>query len=348
MSRQTDQRTMGEAFGFPGIDPRVWISMARVDDSGQDQGEQIVEFDADDGQVYVNVLLAPSDMPMRCRVGGLCAGPGEGAYFPFVSGDEVLVAVPEGHFRSGGVIIARLNNAYDAFPFESVASGDPTKNSFGMIRTRTAFTLEAGASIMLRSAAAGAFLQLAGTGNITLRDASKNVLQMSPDVFGFQNGDGDIVMQLDLNAKRYNLAIGQAQLTLSGDGGGANPQSVLQVPSSFAVTAGGQSIISAVEHVLTTEAFCNLLAQIMNVLGGLMASLPNPVTPATLSALFLDPAFSTACVAAGASAATLTPLNPAVAAALFAAFASPSLKPPGTPGVGQTMPGIGCAGFLSG
>jgi hypothetical protein len=346
--RQTDQTTLAQAFAVPGIDPRVWISYGVVDEAGAGEDEQAIEFDRDDGQVYANVLLKPYDTPIRCRVGQLFAGPGEACFFPLVPGDEVLVAIPEGHFRAGAVIIARLNNAYDAFPFDSVAGADPTKNSFAVFRTRTALTIESGASVMVRSAAAGAFLLLSGQGNVTLRDSAKNVLQMSPDVFGFQNGDGDVVLQLDMNAKRFNLAIGNAQLTLSGDGSGSNPQSVLQVPSTFAVTAAGQSIITAVEHVLTTEAFCNLLAQIMNTLGLLMLTLPNPVTPNALSALFVDPAFATSCIAPGASVAAHSSLNAAVAAALFGAFTGASLKPPGVPGQGQLMPGIGCAGFLAG
>ena len=334
---------MAEAFSFPGADPRVWISYAVVDEATEEGGEQAIEFDKDDGQIYVNVLLKPSDMPIRCRVGMLFAGPGEAAWFPMMPGDEVLVAVPEGHFRAGAVIIARLNNGYDSFPFDSVASADPTKNSFGMFRTRTALTIESGASIMLRSAAAGAFLQIAASGNITLRDTDKNVLQMSPDVFGFQNGAGDVVMQLDLNAKRFNLAIGNAQLTLSGDGGGANPQSVLQVPSTFAVTAAGQSIISAVEHVVTTEALFNILANVLPLVmaAAVPASAFVPPPPAPASPLY-------GAIVAGIQAAQVAPQNSAVATALFKAFTTSLLKPPGIPGVGQLAPGIGCAGFLSG
>lgn len=343
VGRQTDQTTMAQAFAGPGMDPRVWIAYAVVDEAGEAEGEQAVEFDKDDGQVYVNVLLKPYDTPLRCRVGQLFAGPGEACFFPVMPGDEVLVAIPEGHYRAGAVVIARLNNAYDAFPFDSVAGADPTKNSFAVFRTRTALTFESGASIMLRSAAAGAFVQLSGQGSITLRDAAKNVLQMSPDVYGFQNGDGDTVMQLDLNAKRFNLAIGNAQLTLSGDGGGSNPQSVLQVPSTFAVTAAGQSIISAVEHVVTTEALFNILANALPLV--LAAATPSvafiPPPPAPASPLY-------AALAGAIAAAMASPQHPAVAAALFGAFSAPMLKPPGVPGQGQLAPGIGAAGFLTG
>lgn len=330
----------------PGIDPRQWVAMGVVDLPSDDEGTQTVEFDEDDGQVYVNVTLKPRDTPVRARLGQLFAGPGETMYVPFVGGEEVIVVMPEGDARTGAVILGRMNNAYDSFPFESVGGANPKDNAIAMMRTRTALTVESGASVLIRSAAAGAMMLLSGQGSVTLRDGSANVLQMSPDVFGYQNGGGDVVMQLDLNALRYTMQIGQAMLTLSGDAGGANPQSVLQAPSTFAVTAGGQNMNTAVEHVLTTEAFLNLFAQAMNVLSVQIATLGPPLSG--LAPLFADPLFSTTTLTPAVAAAKASPLNQALAAALFAAFGSGGLKPPGVPGFGQLYPGIGCGGFQAG
>lgn len=340
-----DHATMRESFKGPGMDTRLWLSYAIVDVPGDDQGENTtVEFDKDDGQLYVNVQLKPSDVPLRCRLGQLTAGSGEAFYFPFVGGEEVLVGVPEGNMMGGGVILCRFNNAYDGFPFDSVGGGDPTKNATAIWRTRTALTIESGASVQIRSAAAGAMLLLSGAGSVTLRDGKANVLQLSPDVFGFQNEAGDAVMQLDLNAKRYSLAIGQVTLTLTGDAAAQAPQSLLQVPSTLAVGTVGLSVITAVEHVLTTEALFNLLS---NVIAQIAIANPGPLTGAALGTSYLTAA------PLAIQAAALSPQVPSIGAALAAAFLNPAatakkaLPASVAPGY-QTAPGIGCAGFLAG
>lgn len=345
MAGSFDHATFGQAYAAPGMDPRTWISYAIVDVPGDGQGDsQTVEFDRDDGQLYVNLTLKPSDVPLRARVGMTAAGSGEAIYFPFCGGEEVLVAIPEGNLQAGAVILCRLNNAYDGFPFDSVGGGDPTKNATAIFRTRTPLTIESGASVQIRSAAAGALLLLSGQGNITLRDAKANVLQMSPDVFGFQNGDGDIVMQLDLNAKRYTLSIGQVALTLSGDAASANPQSLLQVPSTLAVGTSGLSINTAAEHVLTAEAFANLFVQFWLAVG---VANPGPLTGVALAAAMAT------LFPASIATASATPQTPPVGAALAAAFANPAMLAakvlPSSVALGyQSFPGIGCAGFLAG
>lgn len=340
-----DHASMGQAFAAPGMDPRTWISYAIVDVPGEEQGDsQTVEFDKDDGQLYVNITLKPMDVPLRARLGMQSAGSGEAIYFPFCGGEEVLVAIPEGNMMAGAVILCRLNNAYDGFPFDSVGGGDPTKNSTAIFRTRTPLTIESGASVQIRSAAAGALLLLSGEGNVTLRDAKANVLQMSPDVFGFQNGAGDIVMQLDLNAKRYTLSIGQVALTLTGDAASSNPQSLLQVPSTLAIGTSGLSINTAVEHVMTTEAFANLFVQFWLALG---TASPGPLTGAAMAAAMAT------IFPASIPVASLAPQIPPVGAALAAAFANPAMPAtkalPASVALGyQAFPGIGCAGLLSG
>lgn len=346
MPAALDEAALRDLVSGPGVDTRTWVSIGIVDLPSSDEGGETVDFDEDDGQVYVNVTLKPKDTPVRARLGMLFAGPGETTYVPFAGGEEVIVVLPEGDPRTGAVILGRLNNAYDSFPFENVGGADPKNNAIAMLRTRTALTVESGASVLVRSAATGALLLLSGQGSVTLRDGSSNVLQMSPDVFGFQNKDGDVVLQLDLVAQRYTMQIGQAMLTLTGNAGSANPQSVLQAPSTFAVTAGGQNMNTAVEHVLTTEAFANFLAQAMNILSVQIAGLGAPL--AALAPLFADPTFATTVLTPAIAAAKTSPQNQAFAAALFSAFGASTLKPPGVPGFGQLYPGIGCGGFLAG
>jgi len=348
MSGDFDHASMAAAFERPGIDTRMWVSMAVVDVPTDGQGDaQTVEFDADDGQLYINVTLKPTDVPLRARLGMQTAGAGEAVYFPFVGGEEVLVAIPDGDLRSGAVIICRLNNGFDPFPFDSVGGADPKQNAVAMLRTRTAFTIESGASLQLRSATAGALMVLGSDGSVTLRDAEANVLQLSPDVFGFQNGAGDVVQQLDLNALRYSLQIGQAALTLSGDAGGQFPQSMVQVPSSLCLASGGLSINTAAEHVATTEAVMNVLGQLATLLSLPPVNVTPIPTAGALAALLL------AQLPLAIQAASVAPQLPPIGAALAAAFANPAMAaaklPESSTALGyQSFPGIGCSGLLAG
>lgn len=346
--RNFDAAAFSKLAQRPGVDPRYWISYARVDNITPETGDVVVP-DEEDGQVYVDVTLKPSDFPARARVGMIAAGSGEAVYFPLVGGDEVLVAIPEGDVRAGAVIIARLNNRYDPFPTGSVAGKDPAGNAFGMIRTRSAMTIESGASIMLRSAAAGAFLLLDAKGGITLRDGAKGVLQMSADVFGYQDANTDVIFQFDLNALRLNMQVGDASLIVGGNASGPNPQSYLGVPSTLAIATAGLSINNAVEHVLTTEAlYANLFG-----LATAVAAIPIPIPLAptlqawavAFAAALLNPATPWA---GGLPVAQTTPLSPTLSAAIQATLSAALLKPPGVPGLGQTVPGIGSAGFLTG
>jgi hypothetical protein len=347
--RNFDHATLAKAFSHRGIDPGIWISYARVDESTPETGDVVVA-DEEDGQVYVDVTLKPSDFPARARVGMIAAGAGEAVYFPLVGGDEVLVAIPEADVRAGAVIIARLNNRYDPFPRGSVAGKDGASNAFGMIRTRSAMTIESGQSLMLRSAAAGAFLLLDAKGNITLRDGAKGVLQMGADVFGYQDANTDVIFQFDLNALRLNMQVGDASMILGGNASGTNPQSYLGVPSTLAVATAGLSINNAVEHVLTTEAlYANLFA-----LATAMVAVPLPLPTVTIQAVgaallsILAVAPTTPGLPAALLTAENTALSPLLSIGIQAALATATIKPPGVPALGQAKPGIGSAGFLTG
>lgn len=323
---------------YPGIDPRVWGSYGTVD------AEDPVVFDEQYGPL-VNVTLQPSKVPVRCRVGGHVAGNGEGEFYPFVAGDEVYVLLPEGSPRGDCIIVCRLNNEIDKFPADSVAGQDPTTNTFAFRRMRTAYVHEVAGPIITRQATTDALLSFDAKGAVTLKDGAKAALQMSPDVFGYQSGDAKFLLQLDLTGKRFTLQVDDAIITISASS--ASPaKNAVSVPGLLSLVTLGNP---AAEHVATTEAVCNLIAQIFNVLGlVLVNSMPGPLLGATLGPLLVDPAFSTATIALGVAAAGLAPLNPAVAAAITAAFAVAQPKPPGAPGLGQSAPGIGCPGLLVG
>ncbi len=350
--RSTDQSTMAQAFAGPGMDTRIWASWATVD-APDETGEQAVVFDQEDGQIYVACTLQPSMIPVNARVGMLFAGAGEAAWFPLLAGDEVFVILPEGDPRAGALIVSRANNAYDPFPFDSVAGVDPTMNSLAVLRTRPAVTIESGATVMLRSAAAGAFFRLDAKGGITSRDGSTGVLQQSADLWGYQSGPGDAFHQFDLNAQRYSWQIGSANATFCGDGADVATQgrSIVKLPGPCTLAMGGLDQNNAVEHAASTESVVNLLVQVLALVGANIAvANPGPLTGAALAPLLnaLTTPTVQAAIVAAIQAAAVQPQASSIAAALFAALATPTAKPAGVPGFGQLQPGLGSQGLVIG
>jgi len=327
---QIDIPTVAEGLGGPGIDTRQWHSIGTVDDD-----EPVTFDDVDDYGPLVNVTLQPSKSPIVCRVGMTVAGNGEADYYPFVAGDEVLVAVLEGQEIAGGVIIARLCNGVDKFPTGSVAGQDPTTNSFGFRRTRAPRVEEVSGPYLLRQASTGALISLDTNGVLTLRDAEGSALQMSPDVFGYLSADTRHILQLDVTNGRFTLQTGDAILTLSSSS--ASPEvNAIGVPGTLSITTAANP---AAEHVLTTEALMNILTQFFIQLavvnpGPLIGVAIPPVLPAVFAAML--------------PVAAQAPLDPITSAAIVTAFATQLQKLPGVPGLGQVKPGIGCSGLFAG
>ena len=317
--------SMMEGFARPGADTRQWISYGTVA-----AGEESIEFDADYGPL-ITVVLQPSNITVVCRVGMSIAGNGEGEYNPFISGDEVLVALPEGSERAGPVIVSRLTNSIDKFP-ENVAGQDPTTNSFAMKRQRTARVEEIAGPYLLRQATTGALLSIDASGTLSLRGGDSSMLQLSASAFAWQSQDAEHILQLDQVNGRFTLKVGDALLTLS-NSSALPPSSGLVCNGSFAISAGAAPPI---EHVLTTEAFCHILVNVLSLFVLPPAMMPLP--PSTYA-----PQVATALATASAA-----PLEQTVAATLFGLFLAPVPKPPGVPGQGQSLPGIGCRQLLTG
>lgn len=320
---------MAAGMAHRGADTRTWVSYGTVDD------DEPVVMDPDLGPL-VAVTLQPLNVSARCRVLMQSAGKGEAEYVPFVAGDEVLVALPEGSTWSAPCILGRLCNSIDKFPTGSVAGQDPSKNNFAFKRTRTAWIHEVEGGYLIREAVSGSFVQLDKGGTVTLRDGSKGALQMSKDVFGYQSGDGKFLVQQDLGAKRFTAKVDDALLTIAASSS-SSPASAVVAPGTFSISAGAQP---ANEHAVSTEAVVNLVLQILSALG---TSIPAPITGAALVAWV-----TAGSAAAGVTAAAGMPLNPLVAAAIQGGFALMGQKPPGAPSVGQSLPGIGCPAIFVG
>lgn len=334
--RPIDVAALAEAMRAPGNDPRQWVSFGLVSD-------EPVDFDPDHGPL-VPCILKPSEAEVQCRVSMQVGGNGEGEYYPFVEGDEVLVVVPGGNERGGCVIIGRLPNARTPFPQTSVAGQDPATNAFGFRRTKAPFITEAAGTITMRQAESGAFLTLDQAGTVTIANGDKSALQLSADALTLQSSDGASILQLDITGGRATLQSGSAVLTLASTTA-APATSSLVVPNVLQLSTIGAP---PAEHVTTTEQVINLVSGIFNVLGAALTALgATPLTGAVLGALFEDPAFSTA-LAAAIPVLAQRQQNNLVALALVAAFANPTAKPAPVPLQGQTSPGIGCTGLLAG
>lgn len=323
--RVPNARTMGAAFAGP--EPE-WVSYGTVSDDSP------VTMDPDLGPL-VGVVLQPSKVLVHCRVGMQSAGKGEGEYIPFVAGDEVVVVVPEGTPWAGPVIVGRLANANARFPLDSVAGQDPSKNNFAFKRTRTAWIHEVEGGFLVREATSGAFLQLeASAGNVTMSTGKGDALQLTSSGVSYQSADAKKILQLDADNGRFRAQVDDALLLVASTSAG---RSALVVPGTFSFSAAAQP---AAEHVATTESVVNLVSQI---LAAFAAANPGPITGAALAGYL-----AAGTQATGVTAAALAPLHPLVAAAIQGAFATATQKPAGVPGLGQSLPGIGCAGLLAG
>lgn len=109
-SSSIDTRRLAKNLAFPGIDPRIWVSVAIV------LSEQ-PKYDAEEG-VFVDVLLLPSEVQETARLSAIYAGPLFGLYAPVEKDDEVMVFAPSGDPNEGLVILPRMWSPSDQPPAE--------------------------------------------------------------------------------------------------------------------------------------------------------------------------------------------------------------------------------------
>lgn len=132
-----DMGRLGRAVGFPGIDPRGWVSLAIV---------TATAIDPVDGPL-VDIILMPSQVAATARVGAEAAFGGGGQWWPIHPNDEVLVSAPEGDPAAGLVVTRRLWSAADPPPSLVVANPDdvllqaPDKRNMRVVTTNGHTTL---------------------------------------------------------------------------------------------------------------------------------------------------------------------------------------------------------------
>lgn len=253
-----DNALAAEAFKMPGIDPRQWISYGTVDAGTPEQPPIIFKDEHGNPGPYgplVMVTLQPSGISVPCRVANAVAGDGEAEWYPFVPGDEVLVAIPEGDERAGCAIIGRLNQELDKFPL-IVAGQDVTKNTFGFRRMRTPFIVETAAAYLIRSALTGSQIGIDSEGKVIINDGDQGSLTIGPENIGISSGDGESFVTVFPASKETFLGAGSATFLLKD---GADSKFISMSSISFA-TLGGSANGSAVTAEQVVAFVINVLA----------------------------------------------------------------------------------------
>jgi len=266
----------------------------------------------------------------------MCAGNGEGEFYPFVSGDEVLVAITEGDERAGCVIIGRLNQSHDVFP-TTVAGMDVTQNNFGFRRHIAPFVVEVGQGYTIRQASTGAQLALDQTGQVWLADADGSQLAMTPDVVSLMLSGETAGLQIDVSNQQVNLLAGSTNFQVS------ESAVVLQTGGTVSLASSGNvanlHLISLEQVVTLFNGFLVGLAAILAEAGAV------PLTGPTL-ALILSPSPPLAnplIMNLALPAAVLNPITPYLPAIVA------SLQVPKEPPTGAlVLTGVGLPGFLVG
>ncbi len=340
MARTYGRFPVNELFDLlkgPGIDTRAWVSMALVEkDQAEDEGGKAVIFSPEYGPL-VNVTLQPAGIPTRARVASGVSGNGEGEWFPFLEGDEVVVLMADGS-PSNAIIIGRCNQEIDAFP-TMVAGNEVSGNNFAFRRMRTPYIIETASSYLVRSAVTGSYFGIEANGNLTFSDASGGFLHVGADFIGMQSGDGEMLLQLDYTNRVVRMSVDGSAIF---DWGSTTAQAA--TPGTFTMSTSGNppfaNVTTAQAMVLFMSKFMNALGIALNLIG------PTPLTGASLGALLVEPSNLPLLLAAiSTSAPPVGMLSQALLTAIDAALLGPKSPDPAT---GATTPGLGCVGFKAG
>lgn len=329
----------------PGNDTREWISYATVR-GGTGDDDPCVVFE--DDQPLVQILLHPSLKEARARVGMQVAGDGEADWNPFVPGDELLVAIPEGSERSGCVVLCRLCNSIDKFPSGSVAGQDPRKNAFAFRRSKTPRVDELNGPVLLRSAKTGGLISLDDAGVLTLRggnpddpDAAQPApgLQMGPDGISMQDASAKFGISIGPTSGALLVLVDDAVLSLSSSDGGK--PSMIGVPGALAIGTAGNPPL---EHATSIEAVVGLELSLLTQIAAAFALIPPSVGGAPGGLPYAAALLTLVSTGLSTVIAQAGVLNPLSLAAITAALQAPK---PNTP-TGQLAPGVGSPGLLIG
>lgn len=314
-----DNASQAESFSGPGRDTRQWISNGTVNVDQPDQPS--VDFTSAEGTL-VSVRLHPSDIDVRCRVASFAAGNNEGEGHPWVGGAEVLVALPMGHERGGGIIIGRLSNGVDKAP-TNIANNDPTQNNLAWRRTIPNYAWEIENGWILRSVTTKAQLALDVKGGWIVNSGDLHFLKLDSQGLTLSLAKMTSYLAIDAATGRITLNAGPGKAGFLMD----------PTTGNVFVTASGSQPVG---HVATAEGVVNMVAQALTAFALALASATPPV------------AITPAQVAAAMAVAIPLAATGGVAPTAYAEFAQLVSAALGTPRdqSGQVQPGLGAPGFL--
>jgi len=148
-----DASALARMMARPGMDPRVWLTLAIV---------TRVVFDEEHG-IFCDIQFQPGGEPETALLGAAYAGSGFGLYCPVQVDDIVLVAVPMGDPGNGPVIISRMWSAADR-PSADFGSGE-TPSDDVVLRVRPGKKLR----ILTSESGDGVEITTEGNGDIVIQ-----------------------------------------------------------------------------------------------------------------------------------------------------------------------------------
>jgi microcystin-dependent protein len=237
-----DVGRLGKSVSRPGIDPRLWLTLAIIED---------VAYDPEEG-MFADVQFLPDGDYETCLIGSDYAGDGYGTFTPPKVGDLVLVAVPSGDVGIGPIVVARLFSGEAPPPpeFQNEAGSDETDAATGpttVVEPAQVLKIVAkeGATIRFEVDGSGK-VEIAATGAAQVEVTGENAVTInSPDVrLGDTAGNGI--------ARIGDLVIGATPAMQVGPGPAAGstvipvppllPTALLGVQISGQITSGKSSV----------------------------------------------------------------------------------------------------------
>lgn len=177
---QIDSQRLAKLAQRPGIDPRVWLTFAAVDEVMWDES-------ADGGGMYCNCHLLASGESITAIVAVPYAGARFGAWYSPEPDDIVLVGIADGDMSNGGVVLARFYRGSDLPPRDLSAEENPAEQVTAAT-TNVVMRVKPGSKYILRTSGDGGAVDVKAEGNGTLSLEAAG----SGDVHVKQSGSGNV------------------------------------------------------------------------------------------------------------------------------------------------------------
>lgn len=234
VATSVDAGRLGEMLARPGMDTRVWVSLATV-----------VETDISTDGAFADVTLLPSGDKETVRIGMEYAGNGFGRNSPIKADDEVVVLFPGGDPDAGGVIVARLHNKSDPPPTLAINSPKDVVE-----------IVESGNNYQLNTSGAGQVkVETKGTGQVEVKTSS-GAINLTPG--STVNLGGPTAVDAVMKGTSFNAANATmlAVIKIAFDKLGADPALDVKNTRPYCVAASGAVVtfLGLASSFLATKA----------------------------------------------------------------------------------------------